>query len=84
MTYKERNSKVVEPINKLIDEFKAIHDKYTSSSKVLSNEEWEEYVYTMSVKTNDLQGTTLFGIANELWMYFLNDTEYVQKELKKL
>lgn len=80
MTFTERN----QIIQNLIADFQQIHDRYTSTSRILSDTEWDSYVNSMEAKLNPLKGTNLYEVAANLWMAFLNDTEYVQKELKKV
>jgi hypothetical protein len=84
MTYSERNKKILEPINQLIDELRAEHDKYTSSSKVMTDEEWEAYIPKMRSISDKRKGTNIERLAEYMSQYFLDDTEYVQKELKKI
>ncbi len=80
MTFTERN----QIIQNLIGEFQQIHDRYTSTSRILTDSEWEEYIESMNAKLNKYKNTNLYDVLANLWMAFLNDTEYVQKELKKI
>ncbi len=84
MTYQERNKKILEPINELIDELRAEHDNYTSSSKIMSDEEWEAYINKMRSISDERKGTNMERLAEYMSQYFLDDTEFVQKELKKI
>ena len=84
MTYTERNQAVLEPITKLVVELTARHDKYTSSSKILTEEEWRAYIDEMRGVADKRKGTSLENIAAYMAQYFLDDTEYVQKELRKI
>lgn len=79
MTFKERN----EQIDDLYKRYKAVHDLYTSSTKQLTDEEWEKYIDTMEAITAKYNGTNLQDFAGELHMSFLNDTEEIQKRLRK-
>lgn len=80
MTFEERNKMIQE----VTAAFQELHDKYTSTTQILTSEQWDEYIESMKAKLNTFKGTNLYYIAEELWMSFLNDTEYVQKELKKV
>ena len=79
MTFNERNSL----IEKIITEYKTLHDKYTSSKKVLSDPEWETYIHSMDAIMNEYRGTNLDLLAGKLNQAFLDDTELVQKKLKE-
>ena len=84
MTYPERNKKILEPITQLVEELRSEHDKYTSSSKLMGDVEWEAYVRAMDAISRKRKGTKLYDMAQYIEQYFLDDTEYVQKELRKL
>ncbi len=84
MTYAERNKKILEPITQLITELQQEHDKYTCSSKIMNNAEWEEYIRAIDNISRKRRGTNLYDIAQYIGQYFLDDTEYVQKELRKI
>lgn len=83
MTYTERNKKILEPITQLITELQQEHDKYTGSSKIMTGADWEAYVNAVDKIKLKRKGT-LRGMADYLGQYFLDDTEYVQKELRKI
>ena len=80
MTFTERN----QIIQNLIDEFQQIHDRYTSTSRILTDSEWEEYIESMNAKLNKYKNTNLYDVLANLWMAFLNDTEDVQKKLRRI
>lgn len=80
MTYEQRNNMVQETITKI----KNIHDQYTSSSKVLNDEEWEAYINSMWAIPESFKGTNLQDFIGELVMTFCNDTERMQKKLRGL
>lgn len=80
ITFKERNRIIFE----LVTEFQALHDKYTSSTRILTDEEWETYIHSMEDRLAEYKDTNLFDVAGDLWMCYLNDTEFVQKQLKKV
>lgn len=80
MTFEERNKMIKE----VTAAFQELHDKYTSTTQILTSEQWDEYIESMRAKLDTFKGTNLYRMAEELWMSFLNDTEYVQKELKKV
>ena len=84
MTYPERNKKILEPIIQLVDELSAEHDKYTSSSKLMKDAEWEAYIRSMDNISRKRKGTKIYDIAQYIEQYFLDDTEFVQKELRKI
>ena len=71
-------------IQDMISEYKRNHDKFTSNSKILTDKEWEEYISEMETIRDSFNGTTLQDFASKLWMAFLDDTEYMQKRLKKV
>lgn len=79
MTFKERN----EQIDDLYKRYKTVHDLYTSGTKQLTDEQWEKYIDTMEAITAKFNGTNLRDFAGELQMSFLNDTEEIQKRLRK-
>lgn len=80
MTYEERNR----TISDLMRDVKEQHERYTSSSKILSDEEWQKYIDDMTAIGERFKGGNMEDIAGELVMTFLNDTERVQKKLKKV
>lgn len=80
MTFEERNKMIQE----VTAAFQELHDKYTSTTQILTSEQWDEYIESMKAKLNTFKGTNLYYIAEELWMAFLNDTEDVQKKLRRI
>lgn len=80
MTYEERNN----TIKDLMTEFQQIHDRFTSTSRILTDSEWEEYIESMNAKLNKYKNTNLYDVLANLWMAFLNDTEDVQKKLRRI
>ena len=80
MTYDERNNIVLETIASI----KVIHDRYTSSSKLLNDDEWQKYIDDMLLIPERFRNTNLQDFIGELVMTFLNDTERMQKKLRKL
>lgn len=80
MTFQERNDMVEKTMTKI----KNIHDQYTSSSKVLNDEEWEAYINSMWAIPESFKGTNLQDFIGELVMTFCNDTERMQKKLRGL
>lgn len=80
MTYEERNN----TIKALMTEFQQIHDRYTSTSRILTDSEWEEYIESMNAKLNKYKNTNLYDVLANLWMAFLNDTEDVQRKLRRI
>ena len=80
MTYEERNN----TIKDLTTDFQQIHDHYTSTSRILTDSEWEEYIESMNAKLNKYKNTNLYDVLANLWMAFLNDTEDVQRKLRRI
>ena len=80
MTFTERN----QIIQNLIADFQQIHDRYTSTSRILTDSEWEEYIESMDAKLNKYKNTNLYDVLANLWMAFLNDTEDVQRKLRRI
>ena len=80
MTFEERNKIVLETIAKV----QTIHDKYTSSLKILSDQEWKQYIDSMSLIPNPYRDTNLEDLIGDLVMVFLNDTERMQKKLRNI
>lgn len=79
MTFKERN----EMLGSLIDRYKTLHDLYTNSTKQLTDEQWDTYINQMEEITAKFNDTNLRDIAGDIQMAFLNDTEFIQKRLRK-
>jgi len=80
MTFEERNNIVLDEIAKI----KTIHDKYTSSSRILTDDEWKQYIDSMLVIPEPHRETNLEDFIGELVMIFLNDTERMQKKLRMI
>lgn len=80
MTYEERNNMVLDTIATI----KAVHDNYTSSSKILGDDEWQQYIDDMMLIPERFKNTNLQDFVGELVMTFLNDTERMQKKLRGL
>lgn len=79
MTFNDRNNM----IDDVIQKYKCIHDKYTSGTKILDDEEWPAYIHDMDAITEKYKGTSIADLCGKLCMAFLDDTEYVQKKLKE-
>ena len=79
MTFNQRN----EYIDDAIRQFKTLHDKYTSSSSILEDDEWKSYIGGMDAVAGMYKETNLEDIIGRICMVFLDDTEYVQKRLKE-
>ena len=84
MTFEERNEQITEPITKTMEELKDVHDKFTSSTRIMTEEDWNAYKGAMDKILAVHVNTRYYHLAEELWMFFLDDTEFVQKELKKI
>lgn len=79
MTFGDRNKF----IEKVMTELKVLHDRYTSSTKLLSDPEWETYIHSMDAIVEPYKGTNLERVMWRLNQTFLDDTELVQKKLKE-
>lgn len=80
MTFSERNQLIQDALMR----YKALHDIYTSSSKQLTDEQWEKYITQMEHTSEKYRDTNIYDLVGRLQMAFLDDTEYVQKRLRKL
>jgi deoxyadenosine/deoxycytidine kinase len=80
MTFAERNDTITERIVAI----KAIHDKYTSSARLLKSEEWDRYMELMTNEVEKVRGTNLESFVYDLVICFQNDTEDVQRRLKNV
>lgn len=78
MTFLERN----DLIDDMLCKFKVLHDKFTSSTKLLTDDEWKEYINSMDAVCEKHKGTNLEGLMWKLCQAFLDDTELVQNKLK--
>lgn len=78
MTFSERN----DLIDDMLCKFKVLHDKFTSSTKILEDAEWKEYINSMDAVCEKHKGTNLETIVWKLCQAFLDDTEVVQKKLR--
>ena len=80
MTFEERNNIILNEISKI----KVIHDKYTSSSRILTDDEWKQYIDSMLIIPESHRETNLEDFIGELVITFLNDTERMQKKLRMI
>lgn len=78
MTFSERN----QIIRNVLQNFEKLHEKYTSSVQLLTDEEWENYIKEMDSFLEAHKGSNLEGILWKLCQAFLDDTEMVQRKLK--
>lgn len=78
MTFSERN----QIIRDITEHFEGLHDRYTSSVQLLTDEEWENYIKEMDNFLEAHKGSNLEGILWKLCQAFLDDTEMVQKKLR--
>lgn len=78
MTFSERN----QIIKNAMQYFEQLHEKYTSSVQLLTDEEWENYIKEMDSFLEAHKGSNLEGILWKLCQAFLDDTEMVQKKLR--
>lgn len=79
MTFQERN----EMVESILKRFKTVHDLYTSNTRQLTDEEWVKYIDTMEAITAKYKDSNVYDFAGAMQMVFLNDTEYMQKRLRK-
>lgn len=78
MTFSERN----QIIRNAMQYFEQLHEKYTSSVQLLTDEEWENYIKEMDNFLEAHKGSNLEEILWKLCQAFLDDTEMVQKKLR--
>lgn len=78
MTFSERN----QIIRNALQYFEQLHEKYTSSVQLLTDEEWENYIKEMDNFLEAHKGSNLEEILWKLCQAFLDDTEMVQKKLR--
>jgi hypothetical protein len=78
MTFNERNN----IIDEIVGKFKSLHDKYTSGTRQLSDDEWNNYVHDMDAICEGYKHSNLAEITWKLCQSFLDDTEIIQKKLK--
>ena len=78
MTFSERN----QIIRNAMQYFEQLHEKYTSSVQLLTDEEWENYIKEMDNFLEAHKGSNLEEILWKLCQAFLDDTEMAQKKLK--
>lgn len=79
MTFNDRNNM----IDDVIQKYKCIHDKYTSGTKILDDEEWPAYINAMDAITEMYKDTSIAELCGKLCQAFLDDTEFVQNKLKE-
>ena len=78
MTFSERN----QIIKTVTERFEQLHEKYTSSVQLLTDEEWESYIHEMDSFLESHKGSNLEEVLYKLCQAFLDDTEMVQKKLR--
>ena len=77
MTFPQRN----ELIDEMLVKYKMLHDKYSNNKRILTDEEWKEYVDSMDSVANQYKDSKIINISGKLCMLFLDDTEMIQKKL---
>lgn len=80
MKFSERNKELL----KVVDKFAEIHDKYTNSNRILTDEEWNTYINEMDFLNKNFKSTNMATFAGGVSMAFLDDTTFIQKKLKEL
>jgi len=78
MKFSERNTL----IDTATQRFKSLHDSFTRGTKILTDDEWNEYISSMDKVAGDYRDTNISGITGAICMAFLDDTEMVQKKLR--
>lgn len=78
MKFSERN----EILSTIIGRYQTEHDKYTNNARILTDKEWEEYVYSMDCIADEYKNTNMGEFSGKVCMAYLEDTEMVQKKLK--
>lgn len=78
MTFSERN----QIIRNAMQYFEQLHEKYTSSVQLLTDEEWSEYIHSMDKIIEPHKDSNLEEVLWKLCQAFLDDTEMVQKKLR--
>lgn len=80
MTFAERN----EMLKGIVDRCAELHSTYTSSTKILTDSDWETYISKMDEISKEYKGTNMAAFVGVVCMAYLNDTEFVQKKLKEV
>lgn len=77
MTFPQRN----DLIDEMLVKYKMLHDKYSNNIRILTDEEWKEYIDSMDSVANQYKDSKIIDISGKLCMLFLDDTEMIQKKL---
>lgn len=80
MTFKERNTLIDDAIVR----YKVIHDRYTSSTRILTDDEWRRYINEMDTVAEEFKLTNMTCLSWALCQAFLDDTELMQKKLEEV
>ena len=80
MKFSERN----EILKGIVERCGAIHAKYTSTAKELTEGDWSKYISLMDDIAGEYKETSIADFAGQICMAYLNDTELVQKKLKEV
>jgi hypothetical protein len=80
MTFNERNEHIQDAMTRL----KMLHDIYTSSTRLLSDEQWNKYIDSMDAVTAEYKNTNMYDTINRISQALLDDTEMVFKKLKEI
>jgi hypothetical protein len=80
MKFSERN----EILSTIVNRFKNIHDKYTCSALLLTDDQWETYLHEMDSVAIEYKDSNMSDFTGKICMAYLDDTEIVQKKLKDL
>lgn len=79
MTFKERHKLIDDAWN----QYRTLHLRFTTGIKVLSDEEWKNYINSMDAIREMYIDSPIADLSGKLCQAFLDDTEYVQKRLKE-
>ena len=80
MKFSERN----EILSTIIKRYQAEHDKYTNNARILTDEEWEDYIHTLNSIADEYKDSNMGDFSDKVYMAYLEDTEIVQKKLKEV
>ena len=80
MTFNERNEHIQDAMTKL----KMLHDIYTSSTRLLNDEQWIKYIESMDAVKDEYKNTNMYDTINRISQALLDDTELIYKKLKEI
>lgn len=80
MKFSERN----DILSTIVKRYQTEHDKYTNNARILTDEEWEDYIHTMDSIADEYKDSNMSDFSGKVCMAYLEDTEIVQKKLKEV